>query len=88
MPPTPISLHPSLRFAMHEDGSLELLSPTWFPFISIAQECLDVADGRRLEVRGDELTIRCAGGRGAVYALGPVDEMAGLRGGRLLRAWP
>lgn len=82
---------PILQFAIHEDGSLAVLSP-WYPQIVVAQHLLDVADGQRIAVRGDELTFRCTNG-GAVYALDAPDlrvsQMDGslLRTGHLLRSW-
>lgn len=78
-----VLVRPLLRFAVHEDGSLEVLSP-WFPLVAFSTDLLAQADGRRILVRGDEVTVRCANGV-ATYALGPVDE-SGLRAGRLLRA--
>ena len=42
---------PALRFAVHEDGSWEVISP-WFPIVLFAPEILARADGRRLIVQG------------------------------------
>ena len=75
---------PVLRFAVHENGSLEHLGP-WFPWVAFSQELLATADGRRLALKGGDLTITCTNG-GAVYALGGVDAL-GVRAGRLLRSW-
>lgn len=75
---------PALLFAVHEDGTLELLSP-WFPRVAFAVEALARADGRRMTLDGDWLTLRCTNG-GAVYALGPTDE-DGTRIGMLVRSW-
>lgn len=75
---------PVLRFAIRETGALEVISP-WFPFIAVGRDLLARADGRRLAVQGDELTIRCTNG-GATYALEPVDAR-GVRAGRLIRSW-
>ena len=75
---------PILRFAVHEDGTYEVISP-WFPLVGFTRELLTRADGRRLSVRGDELTITCTNG-GAIYALAAADAL-GVRAGRLLRSW-
>ena len=72
---------PLLRFAVHETGAWELLSP-WFPIVAFPTALLAVADGRRMEVSGDTLYLHCTNGH-AAYALGP--EHAGVRQGRL--AW-
>lgn len=91
-------LVPILQFAIHDDGTLAVLSP-WHPQIIITQHLLDVADWRRVEVQGDEVTFRCTNG-GATYVLDPPDmretsawrvgQMDGrlLRSARLLRSWP
>ena len=79
-----VLVRPLLRFAVHEDGSLEVLSP-WFPLVAFATDLLTQADGQRILVRDDEVTIRCANG-GAIYALGP-SNACGTRPGRLLRSW-
>ena len=76
--------HPVLRFAVHETGALEVLSP-WFPQVAFSEEILALVDGRRLTLRGDEITFQCANG-GATYALGPMTEV-GIRIGALLRSW-
>lgn len=75
---------PILRFAVHEDGAYERVSP-WFPLVGFTTDLLACADGRRLTVRGDELTIACTNG-GATYALAAADAF-GVRAGRLLRSW-
>ena len=75
---------PVLRFAVHEDGAYEIVSP-WFPRVGFTTDLLTRADGRRLMVRSDELTITCTNG-GAVYALAAADAL-GVRAGRLLRSW-
>lgn len=77
-------LHPVLRLAVHETGELECLSP-WFVAVTFDPAFLARADGHRLEIRGDEVTLRCTNG-GAVYQLGPVDAL-GHRPGRLVRSW-
>ena len=76
---------PILRFAVHEDGVLQVLS-AWFPCVFFSSEVLACADGTRFEIRGDEAIFRCTNG-GATYALSPASE-AGVRAGRLLRSWP
>lgn len=80
-----VATRPVLNFAVHEDGTLEVLS-LWFPLVEFSDEVLALADGYRLILRGDELTIRCANGE-ATYALGRRDEHTASRAGRLLRAW-
>lgn len=72
---------PILRFAVHETGAWELLSP-WFPVVVFPAALLAVADGRRLRLEGDMLYLRCTNGE-AAYRLEP--EEAGARRGRL--AW-
>ena len=76
--------HPVLSFAIHETGALEIISP-WFPHVLFPEDLLARADGQRLVLRGDELTIHCTNG-GATYALALADD-SGLRAGRLLRSW-
>ena len=75
---------PVLRFAVHETGKLQVLSP-WFPQVAFSEEILALVDGRRLTLRGDEITFHCANG-GATYALGPMTDI-GVRIGALLRSW-
>lgn len=72
---------PTLRFAVHEDGNWEVISP-WFPLVGFPLDLLALADGRRLELAGDMLYLHCTNGH-AAYALEP--ERAGARRGRL--AW-
>jgi len=71
---------PLLRFAVHETGAWELLSP-WFPIVVFPTALLDVADGRRLELSGDMLYVHCTNGH-AAYRLEPAH--AGARRGRLV----
>ena len=73
--------NPELTFAIHEDGTLEVLT-AWYPRVLFTPGVLARADGRRLVTRGDEVEIRCTNGR-AVYALGPPDA-AGARYGCLM----
>ncbi len=75
--------HPTLTFAVHEDGTLEVLSP-WHPRVLFDAAVLARSDGWRLLHRGDELEIRCTNGR-ASYALGPPDAL-GVRAGVLIAA--
>ena len=77
----------ALSFAVHETGAIEVTSP-WHPHVWFGPEQLAAAagdGGRRLEIAGDVLTIRCTNG-GAAYALGPADP-SGVRPARLLRSW-
>ena len=75
---------PALSFTIHDDGTLAVRSP-WHPCVLFTDDLIGRADGHRLTLRADELTIRCTNG-GAVYALEP-SEFPGLRVGRLLRSW-
>ena len=75
---------PTMVFAIRDTGALDVLSP-WLPFLAFTCEFVAVADGRRVVVRGDELTILCTNG-GATYALSAADA-DGMRRGTLLRAW-
>lgn len=70
-------MRPTLHFAVHENGEIELLSP-WYPHIEIAQDALDAAtDPKRLTVERvdgvEVMTFRCTNGWGK-YILGPLDE--------------
>ena len=76
---------PALFFAVHDDGTLEVLTP-WPPVATFSLDALAAADGRRLIVGEDWVTIHCTNG-GATYGLGPVSEWLGVRGARLLRSW-
>ena len=82
--PVQFLAHPVLRFAVHETGELQVLS-AWFPQVAFDEAILAMVDGRRLTLRGDEITFRCANG-GATYALGPMTDI-GIRIGALLRSW-
>jgi len=75
---------PALRFAIHEDGTWEVLSP-WFPIVLFAPDVLARADGRRLIIRGEELEMRCTNG-GAHYRLTGM-RLDGCCLGRLIRSW-
>ena len=75
---------PTMVFAIRDTGALDVLSP-WLPSLTFTRAFVAVADGRRVVVRGDELTIRCTNG-GATYALAAADA-DGMRLGTLLRAW-
>lgn len=74
---------PIMRFAVHETGALERLGP-WFICVAFPPDLLSRADGQRIEVRGDEVTIRCSNGS-ATYALSPPGPDR-IRPGRLLRS--
>ena len=80
----PTLLAPVLQFAVHEDGTWENVSG-WLPLLAVTADLLARADGRRLKVRGDELTFYCTNG-GATYALGHEDGRGGCVG-RLVRSW-
>lgn len=81
---TTVLPRPALRFAIHEDGSWEVISP-WFPIVLFAPGILARADGRRLILRGGEIELRCTNG-GAIYGL-TAFRLDGCRLGRLLRSW-
>lgn len=74
---------PQLTFAIHEDGAIELLT-AWFPRVEFAEDLLSRIDGRRLVLRGDELTITATNGW-ATYALGQ-RQPGGARVGTLMRS--
>lgn len=83
---------PVLRFAVREDGSLEVLSP-WFPFIKISEADTRFGQEMRIFLKGvdkgyawhaDELTFSCMNG-GARYRLGPFE--GGVAHGRLMESW-
>ena len=78
-------LQPTLSFAVHEDGMLELTT-TWLPLVAFPESWIQSADGRRLVLRGDELEISCINGRGATYQLGELDPAMLTRPGRLARS--
>ena len=73
-----------MSFVVRDTGALELCTP-WLPLIAFTPEFLSRADGRRVAVRGDEVTIRCCNAA-ATYALGPM-RADGMRAGTLLSAW-
>jgi len=75
---------PALRFAIHEDGSWEVISP-WFPIVLFAPDVLARADGRRLIVQGEDIELRCTNG-GARYRLTSM-RLDGARLCRLMRSW-
>ena len=77
-------LTPTLNFAVHEDGMLELTT-AWFPLVAFPESWLRTADGRRLRLRGDELEIICTNGT-AFYQLGALDVPTQTRPGRLVRS--
>lgn len=79
-----VLVRPALRFAVHETGEIEHLSP-WFPFVAFDRDFLDRADGRRVTVRGGTVEFHCTNGR-AVYLLEP-DVGQDPRAGRLLDTW-
>lgn len=73
-----------LRFATHDDGTLVLLGG-WWPDVRFTEEFLAAADGRRLEIRGDEVQIHCTNAD-ATYTLGPRGAADGSRAGHLVRS--
>ena len=75
---------PALRFAIHEDGTWEVISP-WFPIVLFAPAVLARADGRRLIVQGEDIELRCTNG-GARYRLTSM-RLDGARLCRLMRSW-
>lgn len=76
---------PTLSFLIHDDGTWAVCAP-WPSVVVFTDDLLARADGRRLSVLGDEVTIRCTNG-GAVYALVCPVGPTGVRAGRLLRIW-
>ena len=80
----PLLIPAVISFAVHDTGALMLQSP-WLPWLRFTGAFLAYADGRRVTVRGDEVTILCSNGA-ATYALGSSDA-DGCRSGSLIRAW-
>ena len=74
----------ALPLGIRDTGALERLGP-WPGVTAFTLAWLAEADGRRVALRGDELTIYCINGA-ATYVLSPGDNDQTWRG-TLARAW-